>query len=125
MTEKLESFYKGRMVIEVKREGGYATRIEDQYRLGFPDTILVLPSIGTNFVEVKRFTGLQFAPSPRQHIELDRINSGGGQAFLIGVKDGIHHFHVSAKICRVENCTVQKDGEPFCDTLRRFHKEQM
>jgi len=127
MASKLESAYKSDMVRAVKAEGGYARRIEDQFGVGILDTILILPSTGAIFAEVKRFTGNFFEPSPRQWIEMQRINAGGGLSLLIGVKTGTkgpHYFHHEAKVAYVENCVVQEDGESFCDALRRWHKEQ-
>lgn len=121
---KLEAAYKKAMVDAVKAEGGYGRRIEDQYGVGILDTILILPTTGPIFAEVKRFTGMRFNPSDRQFVEMERINSGGGLSVLIGVKDDRNYFHVAAKVALVENCVIQLDDESFCDALRRWVRTQ-
>lgn len=124
---KLESEYKKDMVREVRAEGGYGRRIEDQYAVGILDTVLKLPDLPVIFAEVKRFTNNIFKPRPRQHVEMIDINAAGGVSVLIGVRVGTkrpYYFHRETEVAHVDNCVVQQDGESFCDALRRWYKEQ-
>ena len=90
---KLEADWKKDIVDAIKASGGYATRVEDQYRVGTLDLILCTPETGIVLAEAKRFTGAFFEPSPRQYIEMCAIDDGGGVALLIGIKDGWYYLH--------------------------------
>lgn len=120
MPKKLEKDFKGEMVDAVFADGGYGTRIEDQFRVGFPDLVLSLPSTGLVIVEAKIFTGNQFKPRDRQYIEMTRINGGGGKTAIVGVKDRRHYFHFNSLVCGIDNCIAQEEGETFCDVFRRY-----
>lgn len=91
---KLESAYKTQMVKDVNIMGGYAHRIEDQYSVGFPDCIFILPDRHPCFAEVKRFTGNQFGPRPRQFVELQRIQQSSTKvaACVIGIKRDVFYI---------------------------------
>lgn len=128
---KLEAEYKKKIVDAFLGEGGYATRVEDQYRVGLLDLILILPSTGTVLAEAKRFEGTFFEPSPRQWIEMTRIDSGGGTALLIGVKKEIHYLAATVytdghrgRVTQNE-WVKQREGEDFPDLFRRWYKEQV
>lgn len=128
---KLESEYKKAMCDAINREGGYATRIEDQYRVGVLDMILSMPETGIILAEAKRFTGQQFSPSLRQQVELVHIERGGGHALMIGVKEGKHYLsgpNLSDKIYGVihaRDCVIQEDGESFPELFVRWFKEEI
>jgi len=124
MNNQLESGYKKDWVKAVKKAGGYARRIEDQYGVGILDTVIKLPELPVVFVEAKRFTGNQFKPRDRQWVEMDLIEKAGGKSCLIGVKDDMCYFSKITKLARVEDCVIQNDGETFCDAFRRWYKEQ-
>lgn len=124
MIESLESAYKVKMVKAIKDAGGYARRIEDQYGVGILDMILCLPTTGMICAEAKRFKGNFFKPSPRQYVEMERINNGGGLSLLIGIKEGVHYLHHSTMTAFVDNCVVQQNGESFPDLLMRWYNIQ-
>lgn len=126
---KLESDYKAAMRDSIMEAGGYATRIEDQYRVGFPDLLLSLPNTGLVIAEAKRFDANIFRPSPRQYIEMCRIEDGGGRTVLIGVKNGKHYLSrlVRDDILRGtvdrRDCVEQTDDESFAEVFQRWFKE--
>lgn len=123
---KLEAEYKGKIVSALNDAGGYATRVEDQYRVGILDLILSMPSTGVVLAEAKRFTGTFFEPSARQYIEMRRIDDGGGVALLIGIKHEHYYLHGTNRDDHprgrawVTNCLV---GENFVEVFQRWHKE--
>lgn len=123
---KLEAAHKKDIVDAINKAGGYATRIEDQYRVGVLDLILSMPSTGIVLAEAKRFTGNFFEPSARQYIEMCRIDDGGGVALLIGVKDGVYYLHGTNRNDEprgrawVEDCLF---GVNFPEVFQRWHKE--
>lgn len=128
---KLEADYKGAMVEAIKAAGGYATRIEDQYRVGMPDLIFSMQSTGLVIAEAKRFTGNFFEPSPRQYLEMKLIDDGGGVALLVGVKEGVHYLHCTnlqdhprGRVL-AKDCVMQQPGETFPQLFQRWYKEQI
>lgn len=76
------------MVENVKAHGGYAKRIEDQYAVGTLDLIFIVKGI-TVFAEAKRYKGNSFEPTPRQYVEMTRIEYAGGNAVLVGCEPGL------------------------------------
>lgn len=128
---KLENEYKAAIVASVNKAGGYATRVEDQYRVGLLDLILSLPQTGIVLAEAKRFTGNVFEPSPRQYIEMCRVDDGGGVALLIGVKADRYYLHGTHRMAQTvkgrvlaDHCVVQKDGEGFPQVFLRWFGDQ-
>jgi hypothetical protein len=125
---KLEAWFKGNIVTDIRKAGGYARRVEDQYGVGILDLILSLPETGLILAEAKRFTGRFFEPSPRQYIEMLAVDAGGGKALLIGVKDDV--FYLSGTVrddgvrgrAFIERCAVQQEGETFPQLLQRWYK---
>lgn len=126
---KLESDYKAAMRDAILEAGGYATRIEDQYRVGFPDFVLSMPDTGIVIAEAKRFDANIFRPSPRQYIEMCRIEDGGGLTVLIGVRKDKHYLSrlVRDDILRGtvdrRDCVEQGDDETFPEVFQRWFKE--
>lgn len=126
---KSEADYKGEMVRDVRDAGGYATRIEDQYRVGFPDLLFCFPDTGVVIAEAKIFDGNIFRPRGRQYIEMCEIEDGGGRTVLIGVKKGKHYLSslIRDDILRgtvdMRDCIEQGDDESFPEVLKRWFKE--
>lgn len=89
-----ETKFKLLVVAAQRRAGGYARRIEDQYAVGIPDLIIGVPDRGLMMVEAKVFTGSTFGPTPRQFVELCRIEDGGGTAALLGFNKRDHVCHL-------------------------------
>lgn len=123
---KLEAAWKKDIVSAVKAAGGYATRVEDQYRVGTLDLILSTLETGIVLAEAKRFEGLFFEPSPRQYIEMCAIDDGGGVALLIGIRDGRFYLHGTNRDDHPRgrawamHCLV---GDDFVEVFKRWHKE--
>lgn len=127
---KLENEYKAMLVAGINAAGGYATRIEDQYRVGVLDLILSMPQTGIVLAEAKRFTGNVFEPSPRQYIEMCRIDDGGGKALLIGIKGDKFYLHGTHRVSQTvrgrvlaEHCVIQQENEKLPDLFIRWYKE--
>lgn len=123
---KLESEYKNKIVVSMLAAKGYATRVEDQYRVGLLDLILCTKETGIILAEAKRFTGTFFEPSPRQYVEMCAIDDGGGVALLIGIKGERYYLHGTNRDDHprgrawAENCLV---GDDFVEVFKRWHKE--
>jgi hypothetical protein len=131
MAPKLESFYKTQMVKEVKKAGGYGRRIEDQYGVGILDLVFKLPDTEVIFAEAKRFTGHQFALSPRQWEEGRRVVAAGGIVASIGIRitnpERIYIFGLPKDkngVVYAEDCVAQQPGEDFIALLRRWYGEE-
>jgi hypothetical protein len=120
-----EAAIKAQMVKSVRLAGGYARRIEDQFLVGMPDTILIPWGCPVFFAEVKKVRGLQLAPSPRQYIEMDRINKAGANhaiAILVGWKDETFYFHEAAQIAKLTDCfSVTSRVMDFNEQLIQFY----
>lgn len=71
----LEADIKRHLVRQARAEGCYARRFEDQFSVGFPDTMFIPKGGPVFFIEVKRVEGAKFGPSPRQLIELERLSA--------------------------------------------------
>lgn len=130
MSRKLESGYKGDIVKAINSAGGYATRVEDQYLVGRLDLVLSMPETGLVLAEAKRFTHKFFEPSPRQYVEMCRVDNGGGTALLIGIKGERYYLHSTNRKDHprgrvyVEQCVEQRDDEKFPDTFIRWFKQR-
>lgn len=121
MSTKLEAAYKTQMVKDVETHGGYARRIEDQYTVGQPDCIFILPDRHPCFAEVKRFTHNQFGPTPRQYVELMKIQRSSTKvaACVIGIRHG--HFWIANPQLTID---IDKDrtwySVNFIDALEQY-----
>src|SRR5690348_12423936 len=71
----LESEVKRRAVKALQEAGWYARRIEDSFSVGFPDMTIRGPKIDVVFAEWKVFKGNVFGPTPRQLVELNRLQA--------------------------------------------------
>lgn len=118
---KLESDYKTDFVKMVRSAGGYARRVEDQYAVGTLDLIIVAPGTEVVLGEAKRFTHLVYKPSPRQYVEMQRIENAGGLSVLIGIKDGRWHFHRSTMVATVDTSIIQRNDESPLDAYIRWY----
>jgi len=125
-----ESEVKGIMVKSIRAAGGYAKRIEDQFSVGFPDTILIPRGYPVFFAEVKIVKGQQFGPTPRQYVELCRIADAmiwdkpfHAIPILIGFKMGTYYFHELAEVVQLRDCFSVTDGfMNFNDQLVQFYR---
>lgn len=92
-----ESEVKSNLIVKpMKKAGYYARRIEDAYSVGFPDLILKLPRFAWVFAEVKLVKGNFYEPSPRQRIELQRLDEAGDcWPVVIGYSQEIKRWHFS------------------------------
>jgi hypothetical protein len=117
------------MVKSVRQAGGYARRIEDQFLVGMPDTILIPFGLPVFFAEVKIVRGQQLAPTPRQFVEMDRINKAGGIhaiAILVGWKDNIYYFHENTQVAKLVDCfSVTTSSMNFNDQLIQFYRGRL
>ena len=91
---KSESKVKTEMVAAVKRAKGYARRIEDQYSVGMPDCVFIMPNTVPCFTEVKIVRDNIYGPTDRQLIELQRIVQASTKvaAAVVGWKDGVYYI---------------------------------
>lgn len=81
-----EAWHKGRMVNDVKVFGGYARRVEDKFLVGQPDLIFWMPGHKWVFAEAKKIRGLFYEASPRQQLELMRIDATkSAHALVVGI----------------------------------------
>lgn len=103
----IEADVKRKISESMKDAGGYARRIEDSYAVGIFDMILIPKGLPVFAAEVKMIRANYFGPTPRQHIELVRIESVGGVhviPVMIGFKDGVYHFHKPQLRIAAEEC---------------------
>ena len=124
-----EASIKAEMVKSVRANGGYARRIEDQFLVGMPDTILIPRGCPVFFAEVKIVAGQQLAPSPRQYVEMCRIRAVGGMhgiPIMIGWKDHIYYFHETTEKAPLTSCFSVTNGHmSFHDQLVQFYKGRL
>jgi hypothetical protein len=115
-----ESTVKVSVVNAIRKEGGYARRIEDKFTVGMPDLILIPLECPVVWVEVKLTRGSFFAPSPRQFIELVKLNRPPHSVSLVMAwKDG--HLYVSTpkETVYLEDCFKQEKDETVGSLIRR------
>lgn len=117
-----------RAIVKSMQEGmGYARRIEDQYAVGTFDLILIPFGLPVFMAEVKIISANVFGPSPRQHIELQRIadvasNIGHVIPVMIGWKDGVYYFHPpQTKINRTDCFSVTNSEVEFYKQLSLYY----
>jgi hypothetical protein len=73
-----ESDFKTHLVKRIRAEGGYGRRVEDQFAVGVFDVILIPKGGPVFFVECKIIRASTWGATPRQRIELERIQQAGG-----------------------------------------------
>lgn len=69
-----ESEWKTKLAADMRKNGHYARRIEDQYGVGFPDMVTKLSGYAPSFIEVKMVRYNFYDPTPRQFIDLLSLN---------------------------------------------------
>jgi len=122
-----ESEFKTKLTKQLRDEGGYGRRFEDQYAVGIPDCMLV-PRGGPVFmVEAKVIRASTWGPSPRQTEELKRISGACCDALIpltIGFPEGQTYskceIHVRTHIG--EDILVWKNPKDISGMLRAVHK---
>jgi hypothetical protein len=127
---KSESDLKTEFVNSVKQvPGWYATRIEDQYRVGIPDILIGIPYGPSVMIEAKRVAHQSFGPSARQWIELQRWDTApfhdNGQhvlrmSWLLGFKEGVMYLHTAADQVKIGDCLASTPGELPHNFILRF-----
>lgn len=126
MKRRPESDVKTRMVKAVNASGGYGRRFEDQFAVGIPDCVFVLPELVPCFAEVKIITDNIFAPTPRQYVELIRIAKSSTKvaACIIGYKPTTETFYIANPTQRVDIRDHKPlwSGTDFIATLQEFLK---
>jgi hypothetical protein len=119
-----ESQIKTELIVRpMKKLGFYARRIEDQYSVGFPDLILKLPSFSWVFAEAKVVRGSFFNPSPRQLVELVRLDQAGNcWSIVIGynVERKTWSFSTPKERVVLADSTTFHSINPFPTALREY-----
>ena len=122
-----ESDVKRRMSDSMHKAGGYARRLEDQYAVGIFDMILIPKGLPVFAAEVKMVRANFFGPTPRQHIELVRIEDAAGESghiipVMIGYKDGVFYFHKPQIRISITDCfSITTSKLPFHDQLVKYY----
>ena len=121
-SRRTESDIKRDVVHEVKMAHGYARRIEDQFSVGFPDMVVILCGGPVCFAEFKRFDGNLFSPSPRQYVELQRIQNASEKAvaLVVGWKSGVFYIANPQPVVDIRTAKPLSVGEKFVSTLEDF-----
>lgn len=120
-----ESDVKRKMSESMRDHKGYARRLEDSFGVGVFDMILI-PWGGPVFLaEVKIIRANVFGPSPRQMIELTRIQdvaADGGHVIpvMIGYKGGNYYFHKPQMKIRYDECFTG-EGEFYNRLMQYYH----
>jgi len=116
-----ESQIKQQMVRDIRKEGGYARRIEDRFSVGMPDTVLIPKECVVVWAEVKIVTGNTLRVSDRQYIELRRLRvAPHSTSFMVGWKEGEFYIAPPNKDgVKLEDCMKQHLAETFSDFIRR------
>lgn len=115
-----ESEMKRRIVETVRKEGGYARRIEDQFSVGMPDLILMPLRCPVIWAEAKIVTGQTFGPTQRQLHELTALRrSPYSVPMMIGYKNGKHYIAPPALKIKLDQCDEQQEAETVADLIRR------
>lgn len=122
-----EADFKRKIVADVKKHGGYARRIEDQFSVGFPDMVLrPVNSPAVFFVEAKIFIGGQFKPTERQLIELRRIHSPVSCGIVMGynVREKVTYADLPREVLRVDDAVIKREEEDYSAFLVRLYHER-
>jgi len=125
-----EDDVKRAMIKSMYEGGGYGRRIEDQYGVGIYDTILIPFGLPVFMAEVKVIRGTHFGPTPRQQIELQRINdvaanNGHVIPVMIGWHGGDYYFHKPKMTIDMRDCfSVTSSDVPFYKQLTLYYYSQ-
>ena len=100
--------------------GGYARRYEDRYAVGLLDLMLKLPDLPPVWAEGKVIDGHQFAPTPRQWVEGNRMIAAGLNIILLGWRAGILYVSPWVEKADKRECI---SGVDEIRTLREYLNE--
>jgi hypothetical protein len=115
-----ETRVKQSIARNIRMEGGYARRIEDQFSVGMPDLILIPIGCPVVWAEVKMIVGYTFRPTERQFLELQRLNIPPHSiSVMIGFKNDRHYVSIPRRTVRIEDCIEQEDGESIGRLIKR------
>jgi hypothetical protein len=119
----MESDVKRDMSKSMKDADGYARRFEDAYAVGLFDMLLIPKGLPVFTAEVKLIRGDAFGLTPRQLVELGRIeqvaaDSGHIIPVMIGFKDRTYFFHQPKVRVQCNDCF-------FVTTLRTTFHDQL
>ena len=121
-----ESEFKEKLVREIRHEGGYARRIEDQFSVGMPDMVVIPKGCPVIWMEAKIVAGQILKPRPRQLIELTRLyRPPHSITALIGWKAGYAYLAPPEDNVPLKACMKQQLNETYGDFFRRFLKEEV
>jgi len=121
-----EAEVKRKIVREVRKEGGYARRMEDKYTVGMPDVLILMPDSPVFIAEVKVFDHLSFAPTPRQLEEMTRMSISYALCpIMIGYKLNKYYFCYPKETVSVIDCVFTQNNETFVETLNRWWNGQV
>lgn len=116
-----EAKVKQNLCRDIRREGGYARRIEDRFAVGIPDVITVPANSPVIWLEVKIIRYAMFGPTSRQLVELRRLfRPPHCYSYLMGWKDDIHYITWPIDQIGYLNCLMQAPGESIGDFIRRM-----
>lgn len=122
-----ESDVKRKISEVMKENNGYARRLEDQYSVGIFDMLLIPKGLPVFTAEVKIIRANVFGPTPRQHIELLRLQevaADGGHVIpvMIGWQAGNYYFHKpQARINKSDCFSVTTTTMNFHDQLVQYY----
>lgn len=120
-----ESDVKEDIVRSIRKEGGYARRVEDRFSVGQPDLFLVPKLCPAMWVEVKVLRGNVLRPTPRQLIELTRLfRPPHCTSFMLGWKEGVLYIAPPSEGENTINCIAQRSNESVGDLIRKAIKEE-
>ena len=125
-----EADYKRKIVRQIKIEGGWGRRFEDQYAVGITDLILI-PLGGPPFVAEVKIVKPTWGATDRQLLELKRIKTAGKDTvvtLLIGVNEKERTYvaarpalNVSETVCSVPIDQRHWNGKyPITTLLRQY-----
>jgi hypothetical protein len=122
-----ESDVKLAMSKSMKAAGAYARRLEDSYAVGIFDMLLIPRGLPVFAAEVKMVKSNIFGPSPRQQIELARVEDVAGDQghiipVMIGYKDRTFYFHKPQTKINIKDCfSITTSEVPFHDQLVKYY----
>lgn len=122
-----EADVKRAIVKSMVQSGGYGRRVEDQYGVGIFDLILIPHGLPVFMAEVKMIRGTIFSPTPRQHVELGRIqrvasDKGHVIPLMIGWRNKTFYFSPPKNIIRYDECfSVTTSEMSFHDQLVQYY----
>ena len=121
----LESEFKDYIIRDIRKEGGYARRIEDRFSVGQPDMFLIPKLCPAMWIEAKIIKGNLLIPRPRQFIELQRLyRPPHCITFMIGCKADRMYIAPPDMKVQLLSCLESTPGERVGDFIRRAIKEE-